>query len=144
MGDWLHRLGRDEGALDAYQEALVEAPQHAEAMYALGRMVAESGLEYDIGVDALQRFLALPPWPQDPEPKLAWWQLGRIHARAGCNEKAEAAFRRALALDPGWRAPRRSLDQLAEDRRPNASCEPVSEPSLEQAQFPAAGLADPA
>lgn len=138
MGDWLHRLGRDEGALEAYQEALLEAPQHTGAMYALGRAVAESGLEYDAGVDALQRFLALPPWPQNPEPKLAWWQLGRIHARAGCSDKAEAAFRRALALDPGWRAPRRSLDQLAEVEGSNGSCDPGTEPPLEHAPLPPA------
>ena len=137
MGDWLHRLGRDEGALEAYQEALLEAPQHAEAMYALGRTVAESGLDHDAGVDALQRFLELPSWPHDPEPKLAWWQLGRIYARAGCSEKAKAAFRRALALDPDWRAPRRSLDQLAKAGAPNGACEPGSEQPLRQARFPA-------
>lgn len=122
MGDWLHRLGRNDDALEAYRQALLEAPQHAGAMYALGRTSAESGLAADAGIDALQRFLALPRWPQDPEPKLAWWQLGRIHAGAGCAENAEAAFRRAIALDPDWRAPGRSLERLGKNE--SAECAP--------------------
>lgn len=115
MGDWLHRMGRNEDALEAYRRALLEAPRHAGALYALGRTSAESGLAADAGINALQRFLAQPRWPQDPEPKLAWWQLGRIHARAGCAEEARAAFRRAMALDPDWRAPGRALERLGTD-----------------------------
>lgn len=122
MGDWLRRQGRDDEALAAYREALGEAPLHAEALYALGRMAAESGLATDAGIDALQRFLTLPRWPQDPETRFAWWQLGRIHAHAGCIEKAEAAFRRAIALDPGWREPRQSLERLADNMNQNRSC----------------------
>lgn len=123
MGDWLQRLGRDDGALQAYRQALSEAPEHAGALYAIGRTAAESGLAADAGLDALQRFLALPRWPQDPEAGFAWWQLGRIHAHAGCGEKAEAAFRRALELEPGWREPRRSLQRLADDAsNPDARC----------------------
>lgn len=114
MGDWLHRMGRNDDALEAYRQALLDAPQHAGAMYALGRTSAESGLAAAAGIDALQRFLAQPRWPQDPEPRLAWWQLGRIHARAGCAEEAEAAFRRAMTLDPDWHAPGRSLERLGE------------------------------
>lgn len=124
MGDWLHRLDRNDGALEAYREALSEAPQHAGAMYGVGRTAAESGIAADAGIDALQRFLELPRWPQDPEPKFAWWQLGRIHARAGCAEQAEAAFRRALALDPDWREPRRSLDLLGNGQSSRQSCTP--------------------
>lgn len=120
LGDWLHRVGRNDEALEAYRQALMEAPQHAGAMYALGRTSAESGLAAEAGIDALERFLAQPRWPLDPEPKLAWWQLGRIHAGAGCVEQAEAAFRRAMALDPGWRDPRRSLERL--DRVETRKC----------------------
>jgi len=132
MGDWLRRVGRDDDALEAYREALSEAPQHAGAMYELGRTAAESGLAVDAGIDALQRFLALPRWPQDPEPKLAWWQLGRIHARAGCADRAEAAFRRAVALDPDWREPRRSLERLGNDESPARSCDGGAEQPSEQ------------
>jgi len=124
MGDWLQRLGRDDGALQAYRQALLEAPEHAGAMYAIGRTAAESGFAADAGIDALQRFLELPRWPQDPEARFAWWQLGRIHAHAGCVEQAEAAFRRALELEPGWREPRRSLQRLPEEDQPNRSCSP--------------------
>jgi len=137
MGDWLHRLGRHDGALEAYREALSQAPQHTGAMYGFGRTAAESGISADAGIGALQRFLDLPRWPRDPETRFAWWQLGRIHARAGCAEKAEAAYRRALALDPDWRAPRRSLDQLADAGDPNGSCEPGTERPFEQAPLPA-------
>lgn len=126
-GDWLHRLGRDAAALEAYRRALLEAPQHSGAMYALGRTAAESGLEHNAGIDALQRFLALSPWPQDPEPQRAWWQLGRIHAHAGCAGQAETAFRRALELDPGWREPRRSLDRLGQDANPDGPCASMAE-----------------
>ena len=124
MGDWLHRLGRNQDALEAYRQALLEAPRHAGAMYALGRVSAESGLAAAAGIDALQRFLGQPRWPQDPEPKLAWWQLGRIHAGAGCAEEAEAAFRRAMALDPDWHAPGRSLERLG--KAESRDCTPAT------------------
>jgi len=122
MGDWLHRLGRHEGALAAYREALTETPEHTGALYALGRMAAESGLAAEAGRDALQRFLELPRWPQDPGASSAWWQMGRIHAHAGCFELAEQAFRRALELDPDWREPRRSLRRLDAARDSENSC----------------------
>ena len=127
MGDWLHRLGRDDDALEAYRLALLDAPQHAGALYAFGRTAAESGLETDAGIDALERYVELKPWPKDPEIKFAWWQLGRLHARVGCVENAAAAFRRALALDPGWRAPRRALERLGDEENRDRSCGPETE-----------------
>jgi len=132
MGDWLRRLDRDDAALEAYREALSGAPQHAGALYAFGRTAAESGLAIDTGIDTLQRFLALPRWPKDPEPKLAWWQLGRLHARAGCVDRAETAFRRALALDRDWREPRRSLQRLGDDENLGRSCDSAAEQPSKQ------------
>lgn len=122
MGDWLLQLDRGDDALEAYRRALAQAPRYAPALFGIGRLAAESGLAADDGIAALQHFLELSRWPQDPEARLAWWHLGRIHARAGCRDLAAAAFRRALDSDPGWAPARRSLDELPGRDVSDAAC----------------------
>lgn len=111
-GQWLRRLGRESEALSALEQALVLAPRFAPALFEIGRLAAETGLAPDAGTDALRRFLELPRWPDDPEIKIAWWYLGRIHASAGRDEQAEQAFGRVLALDPDWSQAQQALEAL--------------------------------
>lgn len=111
-GEWLRRLGRDRDALAAFEQALALAPRFAPVLFEIGRLAAESGLAVDTGTDALRRYLELPRWSNDPDAKLAWWHLGRLHADSGRNDQAERAFARALELDPDWSRARQALEAL--------------------------------
>jgi predicted Zn-dependent protease len=79
-----------------------EAAAPAMAWYQLGRAAALSGRSLDEGTAALEKFMAMPRGPDDPEPKNALFRLGQIQAKAGHKPQARAAFDRALALDPGY------------------------------------------
>lgn len=110
-GRWLLGLKRPRQAREAFEQALAEAPRFTAALYEIGRLGAESGRRVDRAIASLQRYLELPGWPGDPEPKQAWLQLGRVYRHAGRDADAEWAFRCALELDPDWREARRALDE---------------------------------
>jgi tetratricopeptide (TPR) repeat protein len=96
------RLERWDDAFRLLRAWTAEPGAPASAWYQLGRAAAVSGRFPDEGAAALERFMALPRAPDDPEPKNALYRLGQIHARAGRKPQAKAAFDRALALDPKY------------------------------------------
>ncbi len=78
----------------------VEDDQNATgAWYQLGRTSALSGLQVDVGIAALQRYLSLPIAPGTPEAQHAWYRLGQVLALAGRKDEARGAFRKALEID---------------------------------------------
>lgn len=103
--DWRVRLARwyrqagDYRAAVEVLEPLLQAPRkYRPALFELGRIGAESGLCAEAAVAALERFLAAPDWPGDPQPSMAWWQLGRVLELLGREREAAEAFGRALAM----------------------------------------------
>ncbi len=121
--EWRVRLARELGSLGAFGRALAQLepllndPGYPPALFEYGRLAAESGRSMERGIEVLTRYVALPPWPEDPSPALAWWHKGRILYQAGSPEQARQAFERALLLDPGLEQVRLALSDLETDAR---------------------------
>lgn len=75
-------------------------PGATAAWYQLGRTAVLSAERTDMGIAALQRFLALPEDVNDPHPTDAWFRLGQAYEQAGELIKSRHAHERALGLDP--------------------------------------------
>jgi len=112
-GRWLVALDRNARAAHCFERALDTAPRFGPALYELGRLAAQGEEDPARGLAALQRYLELPRWPDDPAHALAWLHLGRIHERLGAEAEAQDAFRRALELDPELDPARRALTRLS-------------------------------
>lgn len=83
------------GALAAYREALAAEPSNRSRLKEAGWLETEAGDEA-VGIAHLEDWLRLAP--DDAE---AWRHLGLVHARAGRDEAARAAWNRFLAIAPG-------------------------------------------
>ncbi|MBS3747732.1 MAG: tetratricopeptide repeat protein [Wenzhouxiangellaceae bacterium] len=112
-GRWLLELAQTGRAMRCFERALDAAPGFRPALYEIGRLAAEEGVQSDKGAAALKRYLELPQWPGDPDEALAWLHLGTIQARLGRAAEARIAFERALELDPDLGQARQGLDELA-------------------------------
>jgi len=88
-----------ERAFAVFQHWVEEDQDATSAWYQLGRTSALSGLQVDVGIAALQRYLSLPIAPGTPEAQHAWYRLGQVLALAGRKDEARGAFRKALAID---------------------------------------------
>jgi len=103
---------RWEQAFAVFQAWVAEDPNAAGAWYQLGRTAALSGLQADVGIAALQRYLGLPIAPDQPKVEHAWFRLGQVFAHAGRKDEARDAFRKTLAADPGHAEAKAALARL--------------------------------
>lgn len=108
----LARSKRWQDALDVFQTWTREDPDAPSAWYQLGRTVALSGLNAEVGVMALEHYLNMPLKLDSPAAQHAWFRLGQIHAHAGRKDEARAALGKALALDPKHREAKAALAKL--------------------------------
>lgn len=108
----LVRLERFDEARPLLNAIVERFPQHAGAVYQLGRISALDERELDAGIAALKRFLELPAWPMDPPAAAAWWRIGQLHQHRSDLEPARAAFAQALAEDPDFGPASEALSTL--------------------------------
>ena len=87
-------LGRPDEALDALDHAIRLDPEHAEAHYNRGTILAELGRS-DEGLDALDHAIRL-----DPEHAEAHYDRGTILAALGRSDEALEALDHAIRLNP--------------------------------------------
>ncbi len=94
---WLRRrAGHYGAALAAYQEALERGVGGAEEVHLNRAVILSDHLARpDDAMVELQRALAL-----NPRYVPAWLNLGNLHEDRGERDRAEAAYRQVLALDP--------------------------------------------
>lgn len=93
-GEALHRAGRDRDAEAQFDAALAIAPDHADALTLLGRLLSRNDPERAL---RLWRRLA-ERRPTAAEPPL---QMARIHIKQKRYAEAQEAFREVLAVAPG-------------------------------------------
>ena len=90
-----HAANRLDEAEVLYEKVLARIPDLGDALHMLGQLALTRG-QADRAVDLIER--AIEDYPEDVfEPHV---NLGNAHAAAGHPEKAEASYRRALAINP--------------------------------------------
>ena len=87
--------GRLEEALEVFEKAVVQWPDSAEALQALGVTCYRLNL-YSRGAEVLEALIAVKP---DSAP--AHSRLGFVYSQLNLQNKAIEAHSRAIALDPG-------------------------------------------
>jgi len=91
-----HRGGKLKAACETYRKILKRTPRHAEALHLLGLATLELGRPGH----AAQLFAkAAAVSPEEPLYRL---YLGEAQRTAGNLDESAAAFRAALAIDPGY------------------------------------------
>ncbi len=91
-----YRAGRLDVAERCCREVLAREPHHAEASHLLGVICTDRG-ETGAALDWLQRAER-----QTPDVARLQYHIGNVLAAEARHAEAEARFRRALALDPGF------------------------------------------
>lgn len=107
--------GHPDGALAILRGILSRDPQHGEAHYFAGMWLAQSG-RWDDGVRHLEQATALAP--HDPDAQLA---LGNAYRGSGDAARAEACYRRVIALAPGSAAGYYNLALVLRHAAPEAA-----------------------
>jgi len=94
----------------AFRRAVERNPEDFQTRYNLALSLANAGRP-DSGLQELEAILkARPDWG------LAWFGVGHVHARAGHMGDAEAAYRKALALDATLVRAHFELGKLLEEK----------------------------
>jgi tetratricopeptide (TPR) repeat protein len=105
----LHRDGDLAGAERLYQAVLIEIPEHEEALHYLGILAQQRG-DLVGSVALIERALARRP------SATAWSNLANALWLQGDHERAEAACRNALALDPNCAPAHQNLGNALKSR----------------------------
>jgi len=124
LGRFFQGQSRHELAIDAYREALEQAPNLIEADNALGVIYAQQG-RYNDAVTELEAAIALAPGAAHLHNN-----LGYAYLLAGKNAEAVAALEQANRLDPANKRAIANL-RLAYDRTGNQQKVPELERAVE-------------
>lgn len=104
-------LGLYDVALREYRRAVAEAPENADARFALGSLLVAVG-SFDEAVEELGEAIRLDP--EHPQPRFL---LGHVLFQQGRFAEAEPELRRVLDLDPRLREARMTLAALLASTR---------------------------
>jgi tetratricopeptide (TPR) repeat protein len=98
------QLGDLGEAVAELEAAVAEHPAYAPAWFELGRWIAKSDADLELdperGIEALERFVLMNRWPDDPPLAGALVHLATLKTRAGDAEGAARALDQARILDP--------------------------------------------
>ena len=119
------RTGRPDRGAALYAKLVERDSTDVPARYGLAQMLVAAGqrprqaqqhLQYVLGHQAaLSTEGGAPSLPGRGyyfSPAGAWWRLGQAYRQLGLGDSARICYRRALALSPGMRQARMSLDSL--------------------------------
>lgn len=95
LGKAYHQFRVYEEAQRFYQKAIQLEPENASYHEQFGRLWRDWGAP-ELGINSVQQALQLKP-----EAAEAWNTLGTVHDKMGRRKQAQAAYLRALAIDPG-------------------------------------------
>lgn len=101
------------GAFAALERAATLDPADGFILYQRGRAAAVSGQQLEAGRDSLLRFLSGSAWIDGTNYRPgAHWRLGMIYQALGDKAAAEAAYKRALVLQPKHKEAQAALKAL--------------------------------
>jgi tetratricopeptide (TPR) repeat protein len=101
-----------DGAVAAFEQAIAADREFMSAYYQIGRTAALSGMHLERAVECMQRYLESPVRAGQPKHQHAQWRLGMVYEHMGDRERAAAAYRAALALDPEHEEAKKALAKL--------------------------------
>lgn len=110
-GNLLRRQGRTTDAIDKYEAAVTAAPDNAVASLALGTLLYEQK-QFERGLRACERAVQL-----SPTHVTAHYHVGLCHEALGQSDKAAAAYRACLTIQPAYEP---ALEKLRSLKLPNA------------------------
>jgi tetratricopeptide (TPR) repeat protein len=87
-------------ALHEFEMAVQLDPSYMVTYLRLGQHAAYSGTNYARGEEALRKYLAYTPKPEEPGHAPAWYYLGMIQEKQGKKAEAKASYANALKLVP--------------------------------------------
>jgi len=94
------------------EEVLKNTPDDYPALFQFGRLTALSGERTDLGMEALNKCLALTPTAGSPGHDAANWRLGNLWEKKGDRQAARDAYQAALEINPGFPQAIDSLKKL--------------------------------
>jgi tetratricopeptide (TPR) repeat protein len=117
-GAWfaLGDLAAKEERLDEARTALARyralRPDDRAALFHIGMLSAEHGVDLAEGEAALRWYVAGKPRPDEPLLDMAWWRLGQVFEKQGRTADAKRAYGEAIRIDPKYAKYRESLAGL--------------------------------
>jgi tetratricopeptide (TPR) repeat protein len=129
LADLLTSLKRPEEAYEVCRAASERSPEDPRPWFEIGLLSARTGRETSRGLAALDRFLALPPSGDGPDPSDGRYRRGQLLALSGDDEGARAELAQALALEPGHAGAGECLARVASHERERASRAPAASPA---------------
>ena len=111
--DSLAKLAADSNpGVRSFQNALTAESDRLEALYAIGRFSALTGMKVDLGMESLTAYLNQVPARWRVARANGLYRLARIHVRRGDQELARDAYRRVLKLNKKHKGARKALEKL--------------------------------
>lgn len=100
-------------ALPIVEVALKEKPDDFLWLYQLGKISALSGMRLDKGQEALERYIAHKPAPNEPSIAGAQTRLAQIYERKGDKTEAKKYFELAVKADPKFKEAKEGLARVS-------------------------------
>jgi tetratricopeptide (TPR) repeat protein len=100
-------------AFTLFDAAIKKNPQDMSATYQLGKTSAVSGQRLDDGAQALLKYLAYTPKPNEPSHAGANMRLAQIYEKRGRKEEAKQMYESALKLDGKLKEAKEGLDRVS-------------------------------
>lgn len=91
----------NKAATDAFETSVRIDPDFMPGWFQIGHMAALTGASLARGEDALRRYLAYTPKPDEPPHARAHYWLGQIHEKQGKRAEARQAYAASLRLNAG-------------------------------------------
>ena len=98
--------------VQSFEKALTAEGFRLQALYAIGRFSALTGMELDLGFESLTNYLRQQPARWKFARINGLYRLGRIYARQGRRDLARDAYRNVLKLDKDHKGARKALENL--------------------------------
>ncbi len=98
--------------VQSFEKALTAEGFRLQALYAIGRFSALTGMELDLGFESLTTYLRQQPARWKFARINGLYRLGRIYARQGRQDRARDAYRNVLKLNKDHKGARKALEKL--------------------------------